>query len=503
MFSFQLCDSIVDCLVNKDDEHINICEQDCPLECVCRNGMIFCHGLNILPPIPRVFHGLTFTSVKSFRRSLYILSEHFNVYLNLSGNNLTSLYIEELMLISNYILLQVLDLSNNAIDQVNTYMFYLPNLKVLFMRNNALLYFADDLQLEGTDLWHLDITKNIMKVHRGFRFGRKIGIIRSDYNNKCCHPFSSKECKDMNCLNLITQGSVHYVSWVIAVINLVFICCSFTISLINESNNDDTNLVAIFKMSTSIKFWTAPQTQNVLSSISSLLFLFVLVCTEVSYGDTFIEQATAWYLSSTCHVLGSLVIISYFSPLLMALTRNCMTCVRLHKMRHNLAWHLDSRKDLVALSLVWTVVLLTAILNSTLSQTYDEYCVVIDPWPCSRELGIQEYILFLLLSPLNIIIFLIKVICFVMFTRATRIAASRDTLTKIEELSYIRLALDVVPEVLTRLSLTILCIVGMMDIEGCVPPVWFAVVILPVHHILTAIPSIIVFIYGNLKNRHM
>ena len=260
------------------------------------------------------------------------------------------------------------------------------------MRKNALLYFADDFHLDGTDLWLLDITENIMKVHRGFRFGRKIGIIRSDYNNECCHPFNSKECKYMNCLNLITRVSVHSVSWVIAVINLVFISCSFIISLINESNNDDNNLVAIFKMSISIKFRTAPQTQNILSSIGSLLFLFVLVCTEVSYGDTFIEQATAWYLSSTCHVLGSLVIISYFSPLLMALARNCMTCVRLHKMRHNLAWHLDSRKDLVALSFVWTIVLLSIILNSTLSQTYEEYYVVMDPWPCSRELGIQEYI---------------------------------------------------------------------------------------------------------------
>ena len=65
--------------------------------------------------------------------------------------------------------------------------------------------------------------------------------------------------------------------------------------------------------------------------------------------------------------------------------------------------------------------------------------------------------------------------------------------------NYIRLTLDIFPEVVTRLAVTIVCIVGMMGVEGCLPGVWFAIVILPVQHILTAIPSIIVFIHGKTK----
>ena len=126
------------------------------------------------------------------------------------------------------------------------------------------------------------------------------------------------------------------------------------------------------------------------------------------YGENFIDHANKWYVSSGCHALGSLVIVSYLTPLLMTLTRNCMTCVRLHHMRHNLAWKLDIRKDMVALSLVWIIVLLCVVVNAILTPYYDEYCVAIQPWPCLRKLVIMEYIVFLALNPLNILFFFLK-----------------------------------------------------------------------------------------------
>ena len=53
-----------------------------------------------MPPITRIFHGLSFTNVLSFRRSLSIVAEHFNVHLNLSGNCLTSLDIQTIISIT-------------------------------------------------------------------------------------------------------------------------------------------------------------------------------------------------------------------------------------------------------------------------------------------------------------------------------------------------------------------------------------------------------------------
>ena len=87
------------------------------------------------------------------------------------------------------------------------------------------------------------------------------------------------------------------------------------------------------------------------------------------------------------------------------------------------------------------------------------------PMVMFQKLAIMEYIVLLVLSPLNILMFLIEAISFFQFTRSTMIAASRNILSVIEMQYYIRIVLDFIPEVVTRFGLTVVCILGMIGVD--------------------------------------
>ena len=61
------------------------------------------------------------------------------------------------------------------------------------------------------------------------------------------------------------------------------------------------------------------------------------------------------------------------------------------------------------------------------------------PMVMFQKLAIMEYIVLLVLSPLNILMFLIEAISFFQFTRSTMIAASMNILSVIEMQYYIRI----------------------------------------------------------------
>ena len=172
------------------------------------------------------------------------------------------------------------------IDHINPDLFYLPHLKYLFLRNNELSNVADKLQFKNSDMWILDITRNAIKVHRGFYFGRNITHILSDFGEECCHAFSKKQCTGMNCLKLINKKYVYLIAWIDAFGSLVVILFSFAMSLINESSNvHSTNTIRGILVT--VKFWSAVQTQNMLTNISSLLYVCILIFSQMSIWRKF------------------------------------------------------------------------------------------------------------------------------------------------------------------------------------------------------------------------
>ena len=82
--------------------------------------MIYCQHLAEMPLIPSIFHSVPFLNVTSIRRDVFVLSKQYNIYLNLSGNGLTSFHIEVLVIISHLLLPHILDVSNNQIAHINT-----------------------------------------------------------------------------------------------------------------------------------------------------------------------------------------------------------------------------------------------------------------------------------------------------------------------------------------------------------------------------------------------
>ena len=119
-------------------------------------------------------------------------------------------------------------------------------------------------------------------------------------------------CLDIHCLNLITNVLVYSASWVTTCISFVVMCCSLVISLSNASNTLISQ--SHYRMSLKIYKYQIPNycaISNIFSNFSSLLNLFILLLSEISFGEPLDEQARLWYKSSTCHALGCVVILNY------------------------------------------------------------------------------------------------------------------------------------------------------------------------------------------------
>ena len=488
-----MCDGHRDCGISWDDEHVNMCQfSQCPVNCRCWSGILSCVNVEKLPQHMNRIYGLSLKRSNINWENMYTIEGSYLIHLNVSENQISSLQLTNAEVDLNWPLLQVIDVSNNLLTHLNKGAFRFPRLKRLYATNNAIISIENNFIHQNHQLWILDIRFNKIQPRREFHLDVHINLILSDLSKECCHPFGLSQCPGIKCSKFITTISTECNIIIMSVISLVISTLALTLLssqsyklCISERDNSRwritcfvTNLVFTYEF------------QKWFAISLTLVYLVGVKCADISIGVTFLAYAGVWYTSLMCHVIGVSSLVAYFLPLYTDLIHNILAIYRLHRMRNKLAHSLNKLRVNVELVLVWTLTVVSVIGIGKATQSNDNYCMILHPLSATGNPGIAEIIVFLLITPFAVILFVTKCILLLVVIKTSMKGASRFQYTRVEVDMFKRLVLLIPGEVILRLLLTVICVVGFTTAAPFIGREWVTFLVIPLQHAVNTLSSI-------------